>query len=270
MSIQAPERRFDIATAFGILVAIGMVAASILVNSPLTAYLDTASALLVLGGTFAITTACFTLRDMGKAWVLMGKTVVYPHYNALETAESMLELARHARKNNVLALQNNIAKGTLDAFMEKGMAMVVDNVPADKVEQLLMQDIHSLAERHHKGVLIFRKAADIAPAMGLIGTLVGLVQMLGSLSDPSKLGPAMAVALLTTFYGALLAYVLFTPLATKLERNTDEELLVRHIQLEGILSIARQENPRKLEMALATILPPLQYQPSRTSAANAS
>ncbi|MBI1274622.1 flagellar motor protein MotA [bacterium] len=270
MSLQAPERRFDLATAFGILFALGIVAAAILENGALAPYLDLASALLVLGGTLAVTTACFTLGDMLRATGLVGKTVVYPHYNALQTAESMLDLARHARKNNLLALQNNIAKGTLDAFMEKGMAMVVDNVAPDKVEQLLMQDIHSLAERHNKGVSIFRKAADIAPAMGLIGTLIGLVQMLGNLSDPSKLGPAMAIALLTTLYGALLAYVLFIPLATKLERNTDEELLVRHIQLEGILSIARQENPRKLEMALATILPPLKYHVSPKPLAKAS
>lgn len=103
---------------------------------------------------------------------------------------------------------------------------------------------------------MFRKSADIAPAMGLIGTLIGLVQMLGNLDDPTKIGPAMAVALLTTLYGAILSTMVFTPLASKLERNTNEELLISQLYLEGILSIARQENPRQLETVMNTLLPP--------------
>ncbi|HLF58773.1 MAG TPA: MotA/TolQ/ExbB proton channel family protein, partial [Alphaproteobacteria bacterium] len=110
--------------------------------------------------------------------------------------------------------------------------------------------------RHIKGASVLRKGAEVAPAMGLIGTLVGLVQMLGRLDDPGTIGPAMAVALLTTFYGAVLANVVLAPLASKLERNSREELLVKHIFLMAASSIARQENPRRLEMLLNSVLPP--------------
>ncbi len=107
-----------------------------------------------------------------------------------------------------------------------------------------------------KSAGVFRKAAEVSPAMGLIGTLVGLVQMLGNLEDPSSIGPSMAVALLTTFYGAILAHMVFSPLASKLERNSDEEALVQNFYLLGAASIVRQENPRRLEMVLNALLPP--------------
>jgi len=117
-------------------------------------------------------------------------------------------------------------------------------------------ELHAIADRHNKGADILRRAAEVAPAMGLIGTLVGLVQMLGNLDDPSAIGPAMAVALLTTFYGAVLGNMVFAPLASKLERKSDEEALLNEIYLLGITSIARQESPRRLEVLLNTILPP--------------
>jgi chemotaxis protein MotA len=113
-----------------------------------------------------------------------------------------------------------------------------------------------MIQRHAKSTSVLRKMAEFAPAMGLIGTLIGLVQMLSSLSDPSTIGPAMAIALLTTFYGALLANFVFLPLAAKLERNSQEEVLVNNVYLMGAASIGRQENPRRLEMLLNSVLPP--------------
>jgi chemotaxis protein MotA len=250
------ERQTDITTAAGITTAVVLVGLAIYFGSTPQAFINLPAILIVIGGTFAVTTACFTVQEVYRAQGLMLRTVFYQRLQPLDTAESMIELAKHARKHNVLALQNIIARGNLDPFLEKGLTMVIDGVACETIRNLLQQDVQSLAERHAKGVAIFRRAADIAPAMGLIGTLIGLVQMLSSLSDPASLGPAMAVALLTTLYGALLAYVVFLPLASKLDRNTGEELLVRHIEMEGVLSIARQENPRQLEMALTTLLPP--------------
>ncbi|MCW8835765.1 MAG: MotA/TolQ/ExbB proton channel family protein, partial [Rhodospirillales bacterium] len=128
--------------------------------------------------------------------------------------------------------------------------------PGEEVEAIMRQDMHATIQRHSKSTNVLRKAAEFAPAMGLIGTLIGLVQMLGNLDDPSTIGPSMAVALLTTFYGAVLANMVFMPLASKLERNSGEEALVNNVFLLGATSIGRQENPRRLEMLLNSLLPP--------------
>jgi chemotaxis protein MotA len=120
----------------------------------------------------------------------------------------------------------------------------------------MRRDLQATLQRHAKGAGVLRKAAEYAPAMGLIGTLIGLVQMLGNLDDPSAIGPAMAVALLTTFYGAVLANMLLSPLAAKLERNSEDEALLNLVYLTAAVSMGRQENPRRLEMLLNSILPP--------------
>jgi len=143
-----------------------------------------------------------------------------------------------------------------EPFLGQALQLVVDGTPGDEIERILRRDIGAMAQRHLKSASILRKAAEVAPAMGLIGTLVGLVQMLGSLNDPGAIGPGMAVALLTTFYGAVLANMVFSPLASKLERNSEEELLLLNLYLTGAASIGRLENPRRLELLLNTLLPP--------------
>ena len=136
------------------------------------------------------------------------------------------------------------------------MLLVVDGTQGEEVESIMRRDLNATLQRHRKGASILRKAAEFAPAMGLIGTLIGLVQMLGSLDDPSTIGPAMAVALLTTFYGAVLANMVFSPMASKLERNSTEEGTINTVYMMGASSIGRQENPRRLEMLLNCTLPP--------------
>jgi chemotaxis protein MotA len=135
------------------------------------------------------------------------------------------------------------------------MTMLVDGIAVEEIERNLTFETHAMMQRHVRSTGILRRAAEVSPAMGLIGTLLGLVQMLGSLNDPESIGPAMAVALLTTLYGALLANVVFLPLASKLERNSATELLINQIYILGSTSIGRQENPRRLELVLNTILP---------------
>ncbi len=156
----------------------------------------------------------------------------------------------------MLSLQDYLPDLAKSGLLFRGVSMVVDGNPADDVEHILQRALQSTNQRHMRTVGILRRAAEISPAMGLIGTLVGLVQMLGNLENPSAIGPSMAVALLTTFYGAVLANVVFTPLAAKLERNALEELLINQLYLMATTSIARQENPRRLEMLLNTVLPP--------------
>ena len=256
----AVKRITDFSTVIGIALAATLIVLAISLGGSPKSFLDSPSALIVIGGTLAVTLACFTFREFVRLPGLVFRTIVYPAENPILVGKSLLELAEEARKNGVLALQNRLGSGS--PFLRKGLQMIVDGIEPEKAEKILRQDVQSTLERHGKGVAILRKAAEVSPAMGLIGTLIGLVQMLGNLDDPSSIGPAMAVALLTTLYGAALSYVVFSPLAAKLERNTRAELLVNNMYMKGIIAIARRENPRQLEMLLNTILPPasrLQY-----------
>ncbi|MEW5702990.1 MAG: MotA/TolQ/ExbB proton channel family protein [Pseudomonadota bacterium] len=246
----------DIATVGGIVGAFALIAiAMVLGGSPL-AFVDVPSICIVLGGTFAVTMACFSLPEMLGAGKVIMKAMFKPGQNPTDAANRILEFADMARKQGLLNLQSSLDELESEPFLHKGLTMVIDGTPGEEVEKIMRQDIQATASRHSQSTSILRKAAEVSPAMGLIGTLVGLVQMLGNLDDPSSIGPSMAVALLTTFYGAILANVVFSPLASKLERNSTEELLTRSVYLLGTTSICRQENPRRLETQINTVLPP--------------
>ncbi len=250
------RKHFDLSTVFGILFAFVLIAAAIFWGGKPLAYLDLPSTMIVLGGTIAVTAACYSFEEMFRAYRSVFSLVSFKNDNASDEALKMIELADIAKKTGFLSLQNHIAGEDLNPFLEKGLQMVIDDIPVENIEKILTQEVLSKAERHKKSISILRKSAEIAPAMGLIGTLIGLVQMLGNLDDPSTIGPAMAVALLTTLYGAVLAFMFFTPVATKLERNSKEEILLNQIYFKGIMGIARKENPRNLEALLNTVLPP--------------
>jgi chemotaxis protein MotA len=250
--------RVDISTVLGIVVAFALIIAAIMQSGGLSAFIDIPSILIVVLGTFALVAASFSFKDLGRALLLTSRTVVYPEESASRVALHMLEISEEARKNGVLVLQSKADSLPSASFQKKGLSMVVDGMDAPIVERVLSQDIHARLSRHARGIAVLRKAADIAPAMGLIGTLIGLVQMLGNLNDPASIGPAMAVALLTTMYGAVLAFLVFSPLATKLERLSDNEVLVQQIYLKAIVAIAAKENPRRTEEILNAILPAAQ------------
>ncbi|MBM3554342.1 MAG: flagellar motor protein MotA, partial [Alphaproteobacteria bacterium] len=214
------------------------------------------SILLVVAGTFAVATVSFSLQEIVRAQKVMFKTLFYHLADPSDAAIEMLQLSERARKEGVLALQQSLDQLEDKPFLHHALVMVVDGTSVDDVDRIMRSEIAAMAGRHIRSGLVFRRSAEIAPAMGLIGTLVGLVQMLANLSDPANIGPAMAVALMTTFYGAVLANMVFTPISTKLERNSQEEMLVNQIHLLGAVSIGRQENPRRLELLLNTLLPP--------------
>ncbi|MBM3571532.1 MAG: flagellar motor protein MotA, partial [Alphaproteobacteria bacterium] len=163
-----------------------------------------------------------------------------------------------ARHNGILAIEKLLPQIAREPFFHRGIRQVVDGVAAEEVEELMRQELAARLRRHQVAVSILRKSAEIAPAMGLIGTLIGLVQMLGSLNNPATIGPSMAIALLTTFYGAVMANLVFMPLAAKLERNSNEEAVIDQLYIIGAASIGRQENPRRLETLLNAVLPPAQ------------
>jgi len=246
----------DAATIIGLISGLGLISAAILLGGDPASFINPPSILIVIGGTLAITTMCFTIADMGRTFKIIGKTFIYASRDPSDAATQVLQVAELARRQGVLSLQNVLDSLQAEPFLHKGMLMVVDGTPGEEVEHIMRRDLNATMLRHNKGANILRKAAEFAPAMGLIGTLIGLVQMLGNLDDPSTIGPAMAVALLTTFYGAVLANMVFSPMASKLERNSTEEAMVNTIYMMGAASIGRQENPRRLEMLLNSILPP--------------
>jgi chemotaxis protein MotA len=168
----------------------------------------------------------------------------------------MLDMAVVVRRKGPLVLQTLEQAMSRQRFMREAFELVMDGVTPDEIERVLVQDMEAYAARYEHSINMLRRAAEVAPAMGLIGTLVGLVQMLATLEDPSSIGPSMAVALLTTFYGAILGTVFLAPLAAKLEKRMKDEFVERSMVLLTAMSMARKENPRRLEMLINTTLPP--------------
>ncbi|MBF0306563.1 MAG: MotA/TolQ/ExbB proton channel family protein [Alphaproteobacteria bacterium] len=246
----------DLATLAGLAGAFVLIVAAMAMGGSPLAFVDLPSVLIVIGGTLSVTTVCFTLPEMGRAVRVAAAAMFLSVRDPSRAALRLINLSERARRNGVLSLQDVQRDLHDDPFLHKGVGMIVDGLPVEEIEPILTQDIQSTHARHQRAVSVLRKAAEVSPAMGLIGTLIGLVQMLSNLNDPTTIGPSMAVALLTTFYGAILAYMVFSPLAAKLERNSGDETLVDQIQLIGLLSIGRQENPRRLEMLLNSVLPP--------------
>lgn len=251
-----PKSSMDLATLLGLGGGFALVSAAILMGGSFKAFFDLPSVLIVVGGTLGIVLTCFTLGEVGRTAKVVAKTVFHGLEDPATAALQVLQLAESARKAGVLALQPAVASLADTPFLQKGISMVVDGTPGEEVEAILRRDILATQQRHAKSASVLKKAAEFSPAMGLIGTLIGLIQMLGNLSNPASIGPSMAVALITTFYGAILSNMVFAPLATKLERNSHEETLVSSVYMLGAASIGRQENPRRLEMLLNSILPP--------------
>ncbi|MEO5338356.1 MAG: MotA/TolQ/ExbB proton channel family protein [Magnetospirillum sp. WYHS-4] len=253
---EKPRQNLDLATVLGLVGGFVLIFIAIAMGGSPKAFFDLPSVLIVIGGTFTIVLTCFSVGEVMRTFRVVLKTVFHGIDDSSEAAIRVLQLAETARKQGVLALQPLLSTLTEEAFLHKGIAMVVDGTPGEEVEAILRRDILATQQRHAKSAGVLKKAAEFAPAMGLIGTLIGLIQMLGNLSNPSSIGPAMAVALITTFYGAILANMVFAPLAAKLERNSQEETLVTSVYMMGAASIGRQENPRRLEMLLNSVLPP--------------
>jgi len=251
-------RTLDVATVVGLICGFGLISAAIVLGGRPESFINPPSILIVIGGTLAVTTVCFNLGEMAGTVNVVARALFRSTQQPFDAAYKALQVAEMARKQGVLALQNVVGSIRNEPFFHHGISMVIDGTPGEEVEQILRRDLQSMILRHRQSASVLRKMAEFAPAMGLIGTLIGLVQMLGNLQDPGTIGPAMAVALLTTFYGAVLANMVFLPLASKLERNSAEEAMIHQIFLLTSVSIGRQENPRRLEMLLNSILPPSQ------------
>ena len=245
----------DVATLVGLAAAAGVILIAMAAGGSLRAFLDPPSLIIVLGGTMAVTTASFSLGDVAVAWRDAGAVLIHQTHDPRGVARQVLLLAEAARRAPE-TLKNLLPELRGEVFLHRCVTLVSEGLPPDDIERMLTGEVEASGASRVKSAGVLRRASEVAPAMGLIGTLVGLVQMLGSLNDPSAIGPAMALALLTTFYGAVLGNVVLAPLAAKVERSAEEDALIKTLYTIGAVSIARQENPRRLEMLLNAVLPP--------------
>ncbi len=249
----------DIATIVGILIAFGLVVFSILSGDGASTFLNIPSIMIVFGGTVGVVMMCFPLKTVLGTMSIVKKAFFATEVDRGAVIKTLEDLAKTARKEGLLALEG--AKDAIDDdFYRSGLQLVVDGQEADTVEAILTNEIDYIQSRHMTGADVMGIAGTYAPAFGMIGTVIGLIQMLQSMEDPSSIGPAMAVALITTFYGALLSNVLFLPLKAKLENRSTIEVEYKTLLLEGLLSIHAGDNPRILVQKLSAFVSPSQRQ----------
>jgi chemotaxis protein MotA len=243
----------DIATIIGIASGLILLTFAMVLGGSIGIFINTPSALVVCGGMVA---AVFVMNPLNLI-IDTFKIVINAFTTKPMTAPSIIELITDltlkARKNGTLSLENEVIE---NKFLAKGIRYIVDGVDPGVIELLMGIDISHMKQRHKTGSKLLKSFGTFAPAFGMIGTLIGLVQMLQTLDDPSSIGPAMAVALLTTFYGAVMANLIFLPLSEKLSIRSDEESLVMKIIMDGVLSLVAGDNPKIVQEKLETYLPP--------------
>jgi len=242
----------DLATLVGIVGALGIVVAAMVLGGDLGIFLNVPSILIVVGGSLLVVLIKFTLPQFLAAGKVAAKAFIYRSVMPEEIISETVELADVARKGGLLALEE---KEVSIPFMQRGIQLLVDGHDPEVVKELLHKEADLTTERHEFGAKIFRALGEVGPSMGMIGTLVGLVQMLSNMSDPKAIGPAMAVALLTTLYGAMMATIIALPIADKLENRKDEEALNQSLIIAGLLAIQSGQNPRVIEQMLRNYLP---------------
>jgi chemotaxis protein MotA len=242
----------DIATLIGIIGALIIIAIAMTLSGGIILFLNVPSVLVVFGGaTFAVM-ACFPLAMFIGSFKVLMKALLTKSDDPNELIEKGIELATVARKEGILGLEGQEIP---NEFLQKGINLCVDGHEPDFVQRMLSKDISINVDRHDWGQKYFMKIADMGPAMGMIGTLIGLVGMLANMDDPKTIGPSMAVALLTTLYGAILANAICIPIADKLAFRADEQRLNRTLILEIVASIQEGINPKVMGDMLQTYLP---------------
>ena len=243
----------DLASLIGFIGTLGMIAGAMVSAGGLGMFVDLPSLLIVVGGSFFAVMYTAPLPVFLGSFGAMGKAFKPPIKKMDELITRIVELAGIARKDGMMALEG---QETPDPFFDNGLQMLVDGADEEKLTVQLKKELKAMQGRHTQATGVAQAWVDISPAMGMIGTLVGLVAMLGNMADPKAIGPAMAVALLTTLYGAFIANVLFAPLLTKLEGYTEYESVYREMVVTGLRNIARGESPRNIQDLMVSNLAP--------------
>ena len=249
----------DIASIIGLVVCISLTIMAIVLGNGFVAiyrdFMDLQSALITFGGAFCAILAGNTMETFVGGLKSFSLALKRPNFDIPEMIQKIIDLSNVARKEGLLSLEE--AAGEVDdAFLRKGILLVVDGTDPELVRAIMETELMSMEDRHKKKITFWEDVGAMGPAWGMIGTLVGLINMLNNMSDPSAIGPQMAVALITTLYGSLLANWICTPVAMKLKMNNSEEYSMKEIMIEGLLSIQAGENPRVIEEKLKSFLAP--------------
>lgn len=245
----------DITTLIGILVSFGLVIVSILMGGDGTWFINYPSVMIVLGGTMGATLLAYPLSEVLGVFKVAKNVFLHRTQMAGELIPLMSSFAKKARQEGILSFESQL-KDIEDPFLARGMQMAIDGMESSSIEEVMSIEIEYLEMRHSLGSEIFSTLGAFAPAVGMLGTIIGLVQMLMQMDDPSQIGAPMAVALLTTFYGTLLANLLFLPVARKLKTRSKQEVLVKQMILEGVISIQSGDNHRVVEQKLKAFIAP--------------
>ena len=255
VEFNAPKYIIDLTTVFGLIFSIGLIAVAAYLGQQQADFFNLPSLLIVVFGTLAVTTISYSAEELKKFGASLNHIFTRKIVDNKNVAFQLVNLAARARKHGILSLTRVEDEMRGNPYLLKAVQMVGDGAPAQDVDIVLEKEADQHADSISFSASILRKGAEIAPAMGLIGTLVGLVQMLAQLDDPSRIGPAMALALLTTLYGAILGNVVLAPLSVKMERVAEQDALSMTMVRLTAASIAKQENPRHLETLLNSLLP---------------
>ena len=245
----------DIATLIGIFVAGGLVISSILMGGSATWFINYPSLMIVVGGTMGATLLAYPLSDVFSVFGVAKNVFLHRSQSTYKLIPLIAALAKKARQEGILSFESQLDQ-IEDSFLVKGMEMAIDGMEGGTIEDVLSTEILYLEERHRLGAEIFSTMGTFAPAIGMLGTIIGLVQMLMQMEDPSQIGAPMAVALLTTFYGTLLANLFFLPVAGKLKTRSKQEVLNKQMILEGVVSIQSGDNHRVVEQKLKAFISP--------------
>ena len=247
----------DLATIIGIISGVTLVVLTIIMGGSAAIFIHVPSMMVVFGGATAATLISFQLKEVLGVINVVRKAFFSEKTDNVALINQIVELSKKARKEGLLAIDKEVSQ-IEDPFLRSGMEMVVDGTEPELIRSIMETELSYLKERHKRGQEIFSAYGEYAPAFGMIGTLIGLIGMLQNLNDPSQIGGGMAVALITTFYGALAANLVFIPLAGKLKNRSEEEVLIKEMIIEGVLSIQFGEHPNTIQRKLMNFLSPKQ------------
>ncbi|MCD6374679.1 MAG: motility protein A [Caldisericaceae bacterium] len=247
----------DLATIIGIISGVTLVVLTIIMGGSAAIFIHVPSMMVVFGGATAATLISFQLKEVLGVINVVRKAFFSEKTDNVALINQIVELSKKARKEGLLAIDKEVSQ-IEDPFLRSGMEMVVDGTEPELIRSIMETELSYLMERHKRGQEIFSAFGEYAPAFGMIGTLIGLIGMLQNLNDPSQIGGGMAVALITTFYGALAANLVFIPLAGKLKNRSEEEVLIKEMIIEGVLSIQFGEHPNTIQRKLMNFLSPKQ------------
>lgn len=255
----------DLATLIGLILGIlAIVIGFLLEGGHLTSLFEVTALLIVVGGTVGAVVISYPLNELKRLPVLVAAAFREPKLNTPGTIQYLVEMATVARREGVLALETRLDETEVDPVLREGLQLVIDGSDPELIKEMMEIELEFFEKQNETGVKIFETAGGFAPTMGIIGTVMGLVHVLGNLSDPDALGPAIAVAFIATLYGVATANIIYFPIANKLKYRNEQMVTAREMMMEGIMSIQAGENPKMLEKKLKAFLTPAEREKLRS------